>query len=187
MFRDICILKAKGHLVSMIVNSPTTCCQVVLVFEKKFFSFKKKLLLVKNHVTCSSMYVRKKGLRMDTNEKGRSMVEMIAVIAVMAVLSLGGIAGYTLAINRFKADRLLDVAGKLAGMGVGGTTYRNLKAAGLEVEEPNVEMSLDRNGFVCVTGLSGDVLDAFEAQSIPFKAGTCAGNGIRLNFNRQVD
>ena len=130
--------------------------------------------------------LNKKGLRMDMNEKGRSMVEMIAVIAIMAILSLGGIAGYTLAINRFKADRILDVAGKLAGMGVGGTTYRNLKAAGLEVDEPNVEMSLDKNGFVCVTGLSGDVLDAFEAQAIPFKAGVCANNGIRLNFNRKV-
>ena len=34
-------------------------------------------------------------------ESGRSMVEMLGVLAIIGVLSVGGIAGYTTAINKF--------------------------------------------------------------------------------------
>ena len=42
------------------------------------------------------------------NESGRSMVEMLGVLAIIGVLSIGGIAGYTLAMNRYRANTLLD-------------------------------------------------------------------------------
>lgn len=108
------------------------------------------------------------------NEAGRSMVEMLGVIAIMGVLSLGGIAGYTLAINRYKANQVIDVAGKLAGMGMGGTTYNSLKAAGLEAPQGNIDMFLNKYGVVCVE-ISGnqDLYDAVEAQSLQFK---CSGD-----------
>ncbi len=123
-----------------------------------------------------------------TNETGRSMVEMLGVIAVMGVLSLGGIAGYTLATNRYSANRIIDVAGKLAGMGVGGTTYNSLRAAGLEVPEPNVSMSLNEYGVVCIEMPAGDLRSAVEAQSMQFK---CSGDhcgaceGINLDFKKK--
>lgn len=47
-------------------------------------------------------------------ESGRSMVEMLGVLAIIGVLSIGGIAGYTMAINRHKANQILDVASKLS-------------------------------------------------------------------------
>ena len=41
------------------------------------------------------------------NENGRSMVEMLGVLAIIGVLSVGGIAGYTMAMNKYKANENL--------------------------------------------------------------------------------
>ena len=63
---------------------------------------------------------------MRKNESGRSMVEMLGVLAIIGVLSIGGIAGYTLSMNRYRANAIADVANKLASMAyadcVGQTT-----------------------------------------------------------------
>ena len=53
---------------------------------------------------------------MKANEQGRSMVEMLGVLAIIGVLSIGGIAGYTMAMNRYKANQILDMASKLSIM-----------------------------------------------------------------------
>ncbi len=47
-------------------------------------------------------------------ESGRSMVEMLGVLAIIGVLSIGGIAGYTTAMNRYRANEILDLASKVA-------------------------------------------------------------------------
>ncbi len=47
-------------------------------------------------------------------EDGRSMVEMLGVLAIIGVLSIGGIAGYTMAMNRYRANEIIDVASKVA-------------------------------------------------------------------------
>ena len=39
-----------------------------------------------------------------SNEKGRSMVEMLGVLAIIGVLSTAGIAGYTKAMEKFKVN-----------------------------------------------------------------------------------
>ena len=51
---------------------------------------------------------------MKNTQKGRSMVEMLGVLAIIGVLSVGGIAGYTVAMNRYRANQILDMASKLA-------------------------------------------------------------------------
>ena len=43
-----------------------------------------------------------------TTESGRSMVEMLGTLAIIGVLSIGGIAGYTYAMNKSKANDILD-------------------------------------------------------------------------------
>ncbi|MBQ3695471.1 MAG: hypothetical protein II938_00655 [Alphaproteobacteria bacterium] len=45
---------------------------------------------------------------MITNESGRSMVEMLGVLAIIGVLSVGGIAGYTMAMKKYKANELAN-------------------------------------------------------------------------------
>ena len=42
------------------------------------------------------------------NESGRSMVEMLGVLAIIGVLSVGGIAGYRMAMNKYKANELIN-------------------------------------------------------------------------------
>ncbi len=46
------------------------------------------------------------------NEYGRSMIEMLGVLAIIGVLSIGGLAGYTMAMNRHRANTVLDYATK---------------------------------------------------------------------------
>ena len=69
--------------------------------------------------------------KMRNNETGRSMVEMLGVLAIMGILSIGGIAGYTYAMNRLKANDIIDGVNKravalstymLLGTGVSATT-----------------------------------------------------------------
>ena len=41
-------------------------------------------------------------------EAGRSMIEMLGVLAIIGVLSVGGIAGYSKAMNKFKTNKVAD-------------------------------------------------------------------------------
>ena len=41
-------------------------------------------------------------------EKGRSMIEMLGVLAIIGVLSVGGIAGYSKAMEKWKINKMLD-------------------------------------------------------------------------------
>ena len=41
-------------------------------------------------------------------EKGRSMIEMLGVLAIIAVLTVGGIAGYSKAMEKFKINKVID-------------------------------------------------------------------------------
>jgi len=41
-------------------------------------------------------------------ESGRSMVEMLGVLAIVGVLSIGGIAGYSKAMAKYKVNKTLD-------------------------------------------------------------------------------
>lgn len=41
-------------------------------------------------------------------EKGRSMIEMLGVLAIIAVLSVGGIAGYSKAMEKFKYNKVIN-------------------------------------------------------------------------------
>jgi type II secretory pathway pseudopilin PulG len=45
---------------------------------------------------------------MKNNQKGRSMIEMLGVLAIIGVLSVGGIAGYSKAMAKFRANKMMD-------------------------------------------------------------------------------
>ena len=51
---------------------------------------------------------------MRETETGRSMVEMLGVLAIMGVLSIGGIAGYTYAMNKLRANNTVTYVNMLA-------------------------------------------------------------------------
>ena len=56
------------------------------------------------------------------NESGRSMVEMLGVLAIIGVLSVGGIAGYTMAMNKYKANEIAATAAQCGMMAVAKAT-----------------------------------------------------------------
>ena len=45
---------------------------------------------------------------MNTTEAGRSMIEMLGVLAIIGVLSVGGIAGYSKAMTKYKTNKVKD-------------------------------------------------------------------------------
>lgn len=111
---------------------------------------------------------------MKKNQSGRSMVEMLAVLAIIGFLSIGGIAGYSLAVNRIKVDKVLDLAGKLTARATGGKSYNNLQAAGLK-SVYDVQMSIDSKLIICVTFPQTSTAEKrfyklFQARTSEFKA-----------------
>ncbi len=110
-------------------------------------------------------------------ESGRSMVEMLGVLAIIGVLSIGGIAGYTMAMNRYRANEVLNIAAQLAvlsqtaNQGRGGV---DMDLADLSLAATNVpglasdgSITATTNGAtttVTITNLaSGDVASAIES------------------------
>ncbi len=90
---------------------------------------------------------------MRKNEKGRSMVEMLGVLAIIGVLSVGGIYGYTVAMNKYRANEIVQTASMLATLagaanaGDGITADLTAQAAGLVEADGEV-------GGVVVSGMT---------------------------------
>ena len=63
-----------------------------------------------------------------TNPLGRSMIEMLGVLAIVGVLSVGGIAGYSKAMEKFKVNKTLEQYSYLvAGMLGNVNEFKKLK------------------------------------------------------------
>ena len=69
-------------------------------------------------------------------ESGRSMVEMLGVLAIIGVLSIGGIAGYTMAMNRYRTNEIIDTASKLSV--VAQTQSANPNGTGFDADKVNL-------------------------------------------------
>lgn len=123
-------------------------------------------------------------------ESGRSMVEMLGVLAIIGVLSVGGIAGYTMAMNRHKANNIINAANMLSTMAVSdqamkawdaGTTTKNYSDFGLGNLPTGVDaLKSDKNGVVTVDGLSDDgirkVMDTYAGWNNTANTFTPNGN-----------
>ena len=87
----------------------------------------------------------------NTNESGRSMVEMLGVLAIIGVLSIGGIAGYTLAMNRYRANEILNAAALVSiaatsAKGGSGDTATVANLGGVDTMTlPAIELDADIN------------------------------------------
>ena len=78
------------------------------------------------------------------NQSGRSMVEILGVLAIIGVLSVGGIAGYSKAMYKYKVNKFTDqmnniIANIRASFGaqksVEGLNNENIKKMGLVPED----------------------------------------------------
>ena len=50
---------------------------------------------------------------LNKTQSGRSMVEMLGVLAIIGVLSVGGIAGYSKAMHKYKMNQTIDIVSKV--------------------------------------------------------------------------
>lgn len=97
-------------------------------------------------------------------ESGRSMVEIIGVLMIVGVLSIGGIAGYTLGISRYRANQILDVASKLAASTTGGGVSGHSETIN------GVKLTVDKNGIVCfnLENANEDVIEIFNDRTAAY-------------------
>ena len=99
------------------------------------------------------------------NENGRSMVEMLGVLAIIGVLSVAGIAGYTMAMNKYKANEILNVASQAvilakasnAGNGLTSGTNTTASALGLTTAPAGIAAATD----ITVTNNGGNYVVKF--------------------------
>ena len=107
-----------------------------------------------------NFYIKEKENKMMNNETGRSMVEMLGVLAIIGVLSVGGIAGYTMAMRKYKANEILNTASMLSMLarsadgGVGKAL--DLTNAGLEPPFTGVTMEATATGAINVYGTNDE-------------------------------
>ena len=101
------------------------------------------------------------------SQSGRSMVEMLGVLAIIGVLSIGGIAGYTMAMNRYKANEILSVAaqvaviGQTADMGEGSDT--SASTLGLPTGDASTIEYKKTYKKVEITGVEGGIANAINS------------------------
>ena len=56
-----------------------------------------------------------KKLKIKNNQNGRSMIEMLGVLAIIGVLSVGGIAGYSKAMQKYRINKTIEQITLIAG------------------------------------------------------------------------
>ena len=95
-----------------------------------------------------------------SEQSGRSMVEMLGVLAIVGILSIGGIAGYSKAMEKYKISALTDQVSMLvanvrtlysgqADFGAGANALTNAIAIGARAVPENMISSTDAvNGLI---------------------------------------
>ena len=142
-------------------------------------------------------------MNLKQNEQGRSMVEMLGVLAVIGVLSVAGIAGYTTAMNKHRANELLNEASKRAVISVAqiaaGRTpsiseFTNPLDHNFELKGPDGTSAwkdTDKQFSITISGVGEAVCqqmkNALGGVIKGFKPDTCADNAtVILTFNNDL-
>ena len=120
------------------------------------------------------------------DQSGRSMVEMLGVLAIIGVLSVGGIAGYSKAMTKFKINKTMDQVSMLVAnirtLYSGQRNYSDLDnatAIGFGIIPNEMYSSTSKivnafNGEVTIAAASSDANDA---------AGVYANKAFQITYN----
>lgn len=117
------------------------------------------------------------------NQTGRSMIEMLGVLAIIGVLSVGGLAGYSKAMIKFKTNKTIDeiiaIANNIKTLYANQKTYddfysyscNELESLGIvpvNMCDPEGNIKNAFNGDVRIQGAfsDGNHPDIFDAYSI---------------------
>ena len=104
-------------------------------------------------------------LKGHAKEQGRSMVEMLGVLAIIGVLSIGAIAGYTMAMNRYRANEIIDLGAKLSvAAQTAASTVNNPPAWNDAMRSVSNEFGLDlwENGYYNSVHISGPFESTYD-------------------------
>ncbi len=75
------------------------------------------------------------------NQSGRSMIEMLGVLAIIGVLSVGGIAGYSKAMMKYRINKTIEqitlIAGNVRTFFSSQRSYKDLSSSGSAYSNPN--------------------------------------------------
>ena len=106
---------------------------------------------------------------MNTNESGRSMVEMLGVLAIIGVLSIGGIAGYTQSMKKYRVNEAVNA------VTMGAVMCATNQKQGLS--------TLSKDGIVTMDGCTGDTVDFTLNPAVDEDAfiEALSGNGVVTN------
>ncbi len=133
------------------------------------------------------IYKMKGKLMKITNESGRSMVEMLGVLAIIGVLSIGGIAGYTTAMNRYRANEVVDMATKYATIAF--TTFQTYGArtSGEAIDATKIPAFVD-TGLASTSKINGAsyakaVIKKADGKTAPANASEGVKVSILITFN----
>lgn len=129
------------------------------------------------------------------SESGRSLTEMLGTLAVMGVLTIGGIAGFNYAMDKSKANDILDGINKRA---IALSTYTllgtNITASSLSAEFPNkigdstVAVAAEGDGFnLAVSGVSDSVCDKVLDNGLKMASKISLGETMVWNGSAKSD
>lgn len=119
---------------------------------------------------------------MNKNESGRSMVEMLGVLAIIGVLSIGCMTGYTLAMDRYRAEQIFNAATRLSATTTGGAVSKHSETVN------EVRLTLTPDGYVCIGwgNVSSDIRDILETRLSPYPKKSINGD-VCVNFKAQIN
>ena len=103
---------------------------------------------------------------MRVNESGRSMIEMLGVLAIVGVLSVGGIAGYSKAMTKFKTNKVADQVSMIV------TNIRTLYAQQTTYDGLNNVTAFSMGVVPDDLGTTGDDLSNAFAGGVAIRYGT---------------
>lgn len=93
-------------------------------------------------------------------ENGRSMIEMLGVLAIIGVLSVGGIAGYSKAMEKFKINKTIQQISEIAANI--RTLYAQQKDFNGLNNETAIQMGVIPDDLDTITGgYSGSIIHAW--------------------------
>ena len=118
-----------------------------------------------------------------TNESGRSMVEMLGVLAIIGVLSIGGIAGYSMAMNRYRANEILDTASKYAVIVYSANeTYKTMNNGTALSPLP----AFEKSGMNCPSGVSNPNTESDKGCKI-IPSTVANYNGVKMTITLDAE
>ncbi len=139
--------------------------------------------------------------RMTQCETGRSMIEMLGVLAVMGVLSVAGIAGYNSAMNKHRANELLNEASKRAVVVAGQFLNRDTASlaefsghnsvAGATFTDTTATKDANNQFTLTITGVSEAVCNHMQNMKTAliqkFEPSDCATTAtVKLTYNADL-